>query len=97
MDAVEDYERKWIKREQEDTDSLSEWIKNVRSLILKRMKILSRSMSVSATSVFKDLDQVKSLFIIHDKYVVVKADKAQINIVFVCKTHNIQCLLSLYT
>ena len=25
MDTVEDYARKWIKREQEDIDSLSEW------------------------------------------------------------------------
>ena len=31
---------------------------------------------------------------IHDKYVVVPADKAQNNIVFVCKTFYTQCLLS---
>ena len=30
------------KQEQEDIDSLSEWVKAVRSLILKRIKILSR-------------------------------------------------------
>ena len=31
MDAVEDYTRKWIKREQEDIDSLSDWVKAVKS------------------------------------------------------------------
>jgi hypothetical protein len=26
MDSVEDYARKWIKREQEKVDTLSEWV-----------------------------------------------------------------------
>ena len=77
-----------------DIDSLSKWVKAVRSLTLKRMKVLNRSMSVNATSVFKDPDVAKTLSTIHDKYVVVPADKAQNNIVFVCKTFYIQCLLS---
>ena len=33
MDSVEDYARQWAKREKEDLDTLSEWVKNVRSLI----------------------------------------------------------------
>ena len=46
---------KWIKRERGDIDPLSEWVKAVtcRSLILKRMKVLSGSMNVNAKSVFK--------------------------------------------
>ena len=32
MGAIEDYARKWIKREQEDIDSPSEWLKAMRSL-----------------------------------------------------------------
>ena len=83
-----------FKREQEDIDSLSEWVKAVRSLILKRMHVLSRSMNANATSIFKDPDVAKTLSIIHDQYVVVPADKAQNNIVFVCKKHYIECLLS---
>ena len=53
---MENYARKLIKREREDSDSLFEWVKAVGSLILKRIKVLSRSMSVSAPSVFKDPD-----------------------------------------
>ena len=33
MDALDNYARKWIKREHEDIDSLIEWIKAVGSLI----------------------------------------------------------------
>jgi hypothetical protein len=33
MDSVEDYARKWAKREKEDLDTLSEWVKSVRSLM----------------------------------------------------------------
>ena len=33
MDSVEDYARQWAKREKVDLDTLSEWVKSVRSLI----------------------------------------------------------------
>ena len=33
MDSVEDYARQWEKREKEDLDTLSEWVKSVRSLM----------------------------------------------------------------
>ena len=53
-------------------------------------------MSVSATSVIKDPDVAKTLSTIHvhDRYVVLQADITQNNIVFVCKTCYMQCLLS---
>ena len=38
MDSVEDYARQWAKREMEDLDTLSEWVKSVRSLIQIRNK-----------------------------------------------------------
>jgi hypothetical protein len=33
MDSVEDYARRWEKREKEDFYALSEWVKSVRSLM----------------------------------------------------------------
>jgi hypothetical protein len=45
MDSVEDYARQWTKREKEDLDILSEWVKSVRSLIQIRINKLSGSMS----------------------------------------------------
>ena len=56
------------------------------------MEVLSGPMSVNATSVFKEFDEAKILSIVHNKYVVVPADKAQNIIKFVCKTHEIKCI-----
>jgi hypothetical protein len=94
MDSVEDYARQWAKREKEDLDTLSEWVKSVRSLIQIRIKKnLSGSMSTRSTSIFKDPNVVKHLSLLHDKYVIVSTDKAPNNIVFVCKSHYIDCLI----
>ena len=57
------------------------------------MKVLSRSVSVTALQ-FSDLEVAKSLFTIHEKYVVVPADKAPNNNVFVYQTYYTQCLFS---
>ena len=43
--------------------------------------------------VFDDPDVTAELAEIHEKFVVVPADKAANNIVFVCKTHYIYCLM----
>ena len=50
-------------------------------------------MSTRSTSIFKDPNVVKHLFPLHDKYVIVSADKAPNNIVFVCKSHYIDCFI----
>jgi len=49
-------------------------------------------MSTKTTSVFKDPGVAETLSIIHNKYVVVSADKASNNIVLFCKKHYIDCL-----
>ena len=94
MDSVEDYTRQWAKREKKDVDTLSEWIKEVKSLRQSRVKKLNGSINAHATSIFKDLKVAKHLSYLDDKYVVVPADKAPNNIVFVCKTHYINCLIN---
>jgi hypothetical protein len=44
-------------------------------------------------SVFKDQEAVKCLSSLHDKYVIVPADMASNNIVFVCKSYYFECLI----
>ena len=85
MDSVEDYARQWAKREKVDANTLSEWIKAVRSLIQIRIRKLSESLKTDGSSIFKDRDVLKDLTHLHSKYVIVPADKAQNNIVFICK------------
>ena len=50
-------------------------------------------MSTRSTSIFKDPNVAKHLYLLHDKYGVVSADKTPNNIVFVCKSHYIDCLI----
>ena len=50
-------------------------------------------MITRSTSIFKDPNVAKHLSLLHDKYVIVSADKSPNNIVFVCKSHYIDCLI----
>ena len=63
------------------------------SLVNRRVSVLSRTISCRHESVFDDPDVAAELAEIHKKFVVVPADKASNNIVFVCKTHYINCLM----
>ena len=49
-------------------------------------------MSIKTESVFSDPDVVSELSSLHNNYVVVPADKASNNIVFICKAHYYNCL-----
>jgi hypothetical protein len=68
---VENYARKWTKREKEAVETFSEWVKAIRSFIQIRIGQLRMSMSTKATHDCNILD----------KYVVAPADKAPNNIV----------------
>ena len=74
-------------KEDVEVDTLSEWVKSVMCLVNRRVSVLSRTMSRRHKSVFDDPDVAAELAEIHEKFVVVPADKASNNIVFVCKTH----------
>ena len=50
-------------------------------------------MSTHSTSNFKDPNVAKHLSLLHDKYVIVFADKAPNNNVCVCKSHYIDYLI----
>ena len=72
---------------------MSEWVKTIRSLVLRRIHKLKNCVNDRPKSVFKDKDAVKCLSDLHDKYVVVPADKAANNVVFVCKSYYYECLI----
>ena len=96
MDAVEDYARAWVKREDSSEgklDTLSEWVKAIRSLVQRRIHNLKNRVNSRPKSVFKDKDAIKCLSTLHDKYVIVPADKAPNNVVFVCKSYYYECLI----
>jgi hypothetical protein len=74
MDVVEDFARRWIKREVDqdpELESLSDWVRTIRSLVQGRIHKLKNCVN---KSVFKDQEAVKCLSSLHDKYVIVPAD-----------------------
>ena len=94
MDAVEDHAQRWAKREHAEPDALSEWVKAIRSKVKSRIRNLSSSMNTKYKSVFDDKSVVNRLSEIHHQFVVVPADKASNNIVFICKAYYIKCLMN---
>ena len=95
MDAVETYAKKWAALEDEErVECLSDWLRTVRDKVRSRISHLRSSCAViNTTSDFDDPSIRECLDALHDKYVVVPADKASNNIIFVCKQYCIQCLM----
>ena len=56
LDYVEEYARRWAKKEDVEVDTLSEWLKSVMSLVNRRVSVLSRNISRRHESVFDDQD-----------------------------------------
>ena len=57
MDAVEDYTRRWTKREVDqdpELESLSDWVRTIRSLVQGRIRKLKHCANSRPKSVFKD-------------------------------------------
>jgi hypothetical protein len=61
MDAVEDYARRWIKREVDqdpELESLSDWVRTIRSLVQGRIHKLKNCVNSRPKSVFKGQEAV---------------------------------------
>ena len=76
-----------------EADTLSKWVKSVMPLVNRRVSVLSSIKSRRHESVFDDPDVASELAEINEKCVIVPADKASNNMVFVCKTNYINCLM----
>jgi hypothetical protein len=72
---------------------LSDWIITIRSLVQGRFHKRKNCVNSRTKSVFKDQEAVKCLSSLHDNYVIVPEDKASSNIVFVCKSYYVECLI----
>jgi hypothetical protein len=76
-----------------ELESLSDWVRTIRSLVQGRIPKLKNCVNSRPKSVFKDQEALKCLSSLHDKYVIVPADKASTNIVCVCKSYYFECLI----
>ena len=92
MDSIEEYARSWAKQEDVELDTLSEWVKSVKHLLKRRIYMVSRSVNTKHDSIFDDEIVSRQLADLHDRFVIVPADKASNNVVFICKTYYYSCL-----
>ena len=92
MDSVEEFARKWAKQEEVESDTLSEWVKSVKHHLKRRIYMVSRSVNTKPKSTLDDPVVSRYLEDLHDHFVIVPADKAPNNVVFICKAFYYSCL-----
>ena len=90
LDSVKEYTRRWAKKEDVEVDTPLSGL-NRQCQVNRRITVLTRTMSHRYELVFDDPDVAADYNELHQKCVIVPADKASNNIVFVRKTHN--CLM----
>ena len=94
-EAINKYKEKWARKECIDKSVLHEWEQTVYKILdkrigyLKRKHINKRKMQVLRNK--KHLDYLRSL---HDKYVLVPADKASNNVVVICKKYYMEVMIN---
>jgi hypothetical protein len=94
MDTLEEFARHWTKPEGEELGTLSEWIISTRKSLKSRIHHMSCKMRTIYPSVYKKPEVVNDLRRLHDNFVLVPADKASTNIVFVCKNYYCKCIFN---
>ena len=91
--AVDDYTKKWSKREGYHESTLEEWSETVKLIISNRINSLQHRKLRASPKILENSHVKAYLKELHEKYVLVPADKAGNNIIFVCKQYYIQTLM----
>ena len=93
MDACEEYARRWAKKEDVEVDTLSEWVKSIADVLKRTIRRLKRSFNTRHEFIFCDPKVVRELSRLHENFVIVPADKASNNYIFVCKKYYVSILI----
>ena len=93
MAACEEYARRWVKKEDVQVDTLSEWVKSIADVLIRRIRRLKRSVNTRHDSIFCDPEVVRELSRLHENFVIVPADKASNNYTFVCRKYYVRILI----
>ena len=54
MESVENYAQSWAKQEDEELDTLTEWVKSIKHQLKRRIYMVSRSDNTKPISIFND-------------------------------------------
>ena len=90
--AVDDYAKNWSKREECHVSVLEEWSETVKLIISNRINSLQHRSFLPCNRILEDPHTKAYLTELQSKYVLVPADKASNNIIFVCKYYYIHTL-----
>ena len=85
-EAVDQYALQWAKREIVELSVPSSWKQMVKGQIEERISKLKQNFKQPTGKVLQNVDVKACLSDLHNKYVLVPADKAPNNIIIICKT-----------
>ena len=91
--AVDDYARNWSKREGCHVSALEAWSETVKLIISNRISNLEHRSFRPCHKILEDPHIKAYLTELQSKYVLVPADKAGNNIIFVCKYYYVHTLM----
>ena len=91
--AVDDYVKNWSKREGCHVSALEEWSETVKLIISNRINSLQHRSFLPCHRILEDPHIKAYLTELQSKYVLVPADKAGNNIIFVCNYYYIHTLM----
>ena len=91
--AVDNYTKNWSKREGCHVSALEEWSETVKLIIQNKINNLQRRNFRPCHKPLEDRHVMARLRELQEKYVLVPADKAGNNIIFVCKYYYIHTLM----
>ena len=91
--AVDDYTKNWSKREGCHVSALEEWSETVKLIIQNKINNLQRRNFRPCHKPLEDRHVTAHLKELQEKYVLVPADKAGNNIIFVCKYYYMHTLM----
>ena len=92
-EAVDQYALQWAKREIVELSVLSSWKEMVKGQIEERISKLKLNFKQPTGKVLQNADVKACPSDLHSKYVFVPADKAQNNVIIICKRYYIETLI----
>ena len=83
MDAVENFTRKWVKKDKFDISVLHDWISEIKYIVSGKIKTLQKRTKQPLHPVFTNPKVVSCLQDMLDKYVFASANKAPSKVIII--------------
>jgi len=91
-DALDDYAKRWVKREEAEEDALSDWLEAMKTKIDSRIKNMRFKIKPPPLPVLDRPEVKEYLSFLQKHFVLSPADKAPNNVTFTCKYHYFKTL-----